>query len=117
MTERYLTITLQPDWKGALRAIGQAAKADTYQGEVLNFESPGHFFGQLSEKRWEIVRAAQGKGEMSVRELARAVGRDVKRVHEDVVILAGLGMLERTEGGGVICPYSSMHIDMYLKAA
>ncbi|OGA98914.1 MAG: hypothetical protein A3E79_01825 [Burkholderiales bacterium RIFCSPHIGHO2_12_FULL_61_11] len=59
----------------------------------------------------------RGKGELSVRELARAVGRDVKRVHEDVVILAGLGLLERTEGGGVVCPYSSMHIDMYLKAA
>ena len=117
MTDRYLTITLQPDWKGALRAMAQAAKADEYQGEVLNFESPGHFFGQLSEKRWDIVRAAQGKGELSVRELARAVGRDVKRVHEDVVILAELGMLERTEGGGVICPYSSMHIDMYLQAA
>ncbi len=116
MTERYLTITIQPDWKGALRAIRQAAKADTYQGDVLNFESPGHFFGQLSEKRWEIVCAAQGKGELSVRELARAVGRDVKRVHEDVVILAELGLLERTEGCDVICPYTSMHIDMYLEA-
>lgn len=41
----------------------------------------------------------------------------VKRVHEDVVILAELGLLERTEGGGLICPYSSMHIDMYMKAA
>ena len=117
MTERYLTITLHSDWKGALRAMSKAAKADEYQGEVLNFESPGHFFGQLSEKRWDIVRAAQGKGELSVRELARAVERDVKRVHEDVVILAELGLLERTEAGGVVCPYSSMHIDMYLKAA
>ena len=117
MTERYLTITIQPDWKGALRAMGQAAKSKTYQGEVLNFESAGHFFGQLSERRWEIVRAAQGKGNMSVRELARVVGRDVKRVHEDVVILAGLGLLERTEGGGVVCPYTTVHIDMYLKAA
>lgn len=117
MTERRLTITLQSDWKGALRAVAQAAKADAYQGEVLNFESPGHFFGQLSEKRWEMVRAAQGRGALSVRELARAVGRDVKRVHEDVVILAELGLLERTEGGGVVCPYTSMHIDMYLKAA
>ena len=117
MTERCLTITMQPDWKGALRAMAQVAKQQGYQGEVLNFESPGQFFGQLSEKRWELVRAAQGKGEMSVRELARAVGRDVKRVHEDVVILAGLGMLERTEGGGVVCPYASLHIDMYLKAA
>lgn len=69
------------------------------------------------KKRWEIVRAAQGKGELSVRELSRAVERDVKRVHEDVVILAELGLLERTASGGVLCPYSSMHIDMYLKAA
>ncbi len=117
MTERYLTITLQPDWKGALRAMANTAQADTYQGEVLNFESPGHFFGQLTEKRWELVRVAQGKGELSVRELARVVGRDVKRVHEDVVILADLGLLERTQSGGVLCPYSSLHIDMHLKAA
>lgn len=52
-----------------------------------------------------------------MRELARAVGRDVKRVHEDVVILAELGMLERTDSGGLVCPYSSMYIDMYLRAA
>ncbi len=117
MTERYLTITLQPDWKTALRAAAQAAKADTYQGEVLNFETPAQFFGQLTEKRWDIVRAAQGKGEMSVRELARVVDRDVKRVHDDIVILAELGLLERTAGGGVSCPYTSMHIDMYLQAA
>lgn len=117
MTERYLTITLQPDWKGALRAMAPAAKSKQYQGEFLNFESPGHFFGQLTQKRWEIARAAQGKGELSVRELARSVGRDVKRVHEDVGILTNLGLLERTESGGVICPYASMHIDMYMKAA
>ena len=117
MTDRYLTITLQPDWKSALRAAAQVAKADTYQGEVLNFETPAQFFGQLTEKRWEIVRAAQGKGELAVRELARVVDRDVKRVHEDIVKLAELGLLERTESGGVMCPYTSMHIDMYLKAA
>ena len=117
MTQRNLTITLQPDWKAAIRAVGVAAKSDSYQGEVLNFETPAQFFGQLSEKRWDIVRTAQGKGEMSVRELARVVNRDVKRVHDDIVILAELGLLERTEGGGVTCPYTSMHIDMYLQAA
>ena len=117
MTDRYLTITLQPDWKSALRAMAPAAKSKQYQGEVLNFESPSHFFGQLTEKRWEIVRAAQGKGELAVRELARLVGRDVKRVHEDVGILANLGLLERTDSDGVVCPYTSMHIDMYMKAA
>lgn len=87
------------------------------QGEVLNFETPAQFFGQLTEKRWDIVRAVQGKGELSIRGLARMVGRDVKRVHEDIVVLAGLGLLERTDSGGVVCPYMSMHIDMVLNAA
>jgi predicted transcriptional regulator len=117
MTQRNLTITLQPDWKAAIRAVGVAAKADTYQGEVLNFETPAQFFGQLSEKRWDIVSAAQGKGEMSVRELARVVDRDVKRVHDDIVILAQLGLLERTQSGGIHCPYATLHIDMHLQAA
>ena len=95
MKNRYLTITLEPDWKAAIHAAGVAAKADTYKGEVLNFETPAQFFGQLTEKRWDIVRAAQGKGDLSVRELARVVGRDVKRVHDDIVILAELGLLAR----------------------
>ena len=75
------------------------------------------FRSQLSEKRWDVVRAAQGMGELPVRELARLVNRDVKRVHEDIVVLTQLGLVERTESGGVVCPYSSMHIDMYMKVA
>ena len=51
MNDRYLTITMQADWQAGLRAAGKAAAASSYQGEVLNFESPGHFFGQLTEKR------------------------------------------------------------------
>jgi len=100
-----------------LRTAAQAARQSTYQGDVLNFKSPGHFFGQLTEKRWALVRTAQGKGALSVRILAGLVERDVKRVHEDIVVLADLDLLERTESGGVLCPYASMHIDMYLQAA
>ena len=61
------------------------------------------------------MRTAQGRGEISVREMARLVDRDVKRVHEDVTVLAALGLLERTEQGGLVCPFTSMHIDMYLE--
>lgn len=49
MEKRTLTITLQADWKAALRAAGKAAQRGGYQGEVLNFESPGIFFSRLSE--------------------------------------------------------------------
>jgi hypothetical protein len=38
MENRTLTITLQADWKNALRAAAQAAQAPSYQGETLNFE-------------------------------------------------------------------------------
>ena len=116
MNKRSLTITLQPDWRAALRQSGRRAKASGYQGEVLNFEAPGVFFSRLTERRWALVRALQGQGELAVRELARRVGRDVKRVHEDVQALAELGLIERTEGAGVVCPFASVHIDMRLQA-
>jgi len=93
----------------------QAAKAQTYQGEVLSFESPGHFFGRLNEKRWAVVLAALGTGEMPVRELARAVARDAKRAREDVEVLAELRLLKHTDSGGVLCLYSSVHVDVYLE--
>ena len=116
MSQRTLTITLQPDWRAALRAAGRKAGADTHQGEVLHFESVGAFFGRLTERRWVIVQALQGRGAMAVRELARQVQRDVERVHEDVEALAELGLIERTEGGGVVCPFASVHVDIELRA-
>lgn len=94
MTERHLTITCNPDWIGALRTTGVAAKADIYQGEFLNFKSVESFFEQLSAVRWEIVLAAQGKGKLSVLELALAVKRDVKFVEDDAMVLVELGLLE-----------------------
>jgi predicted transcriptional regulator len=116
MTQRHLTISLQPEWRAALRQAGARAKARGYQGEVLNFESPGVFFSRLSERRWELVRTLQGQGEIALRELARRVGRDVKRVHEDVRILGELGLVERGATGGVVCPFAEVHIDMRLHA-
>ena len=117
MTKRTLTITMNADWRAALRAAGKRASARSYQGEVLNFESAGSFFGKLTERRWALVHALQGQGPVSVRELARRVARDVRRVHDDVEVLAELGLFERTEGGGVVCPFDAVHIDMRLTAA
>jgi predicted transcriptional regulator len=114
MIRRTLTITMNADWQGALRTAGKRATGRGYQGEVLNFETAGSFFGKLTERRWVLVHALQGQGPMSVRELARRVARDVRRVHDDVETLADLGLVERTDTGGVMCPFESVHIDMRL---
>jgi predicted transcriptional regulator len=118
MKKRTLTITLQPDWQAALRtAAGKAFQRKSYAGETLNFESPAAFFGQLTEKRWALVRLLQAAGELPVRELARQAGRDVKRVHEDAQALVALGLFEKSESGGVRCPFADIHVDMHLERA
>ena len=116
MKKRTLTIRLTPDWKSGLRAAARKAQAKTYRGEELAFETPAMFFGKLTERRWELVRTLQGKGAMSIRELARRVGRDVKRVHEDVAVLTELVLFEREEGG-IACPFARIHVDIELAAA
>jgi predicted transcriptional regulator len=85
MEKRTLTVTIKPDWRAALRAAARNAfAADAYQGETLNFETPAASFSRLTEKRWAMLYALQGAGEVPVRELSRRLKRDVKRVHEDV---------------------------------
>jgi predicted transcriptional regulator len=115
MAGRTLTITVDPDWQGALRtAARQAFGAMNYQGETLNFETPGAFFGKLTERRWALLRRLQGAGEMSVRELARHVGRDVRRVDEDIKVLVDVGLVDRTDNGNVYCPFADIHVDMHM---
>lgn len=117
MASRTLRVTLNPDWRSALRSAGRAAQRETYQGETLNFETPAQLFARLTERRWALAQALMGAGELSVRELARRVGRDVKRVHEDVTALAELGLVERTTSGGVLCPFADIHVDLRLHRA
>ncbi len=98
------------------RAAGGKARSRTYRGEELSFETSAAFFGRLAERRWELVRMMQGKGALSMRGIAGLVGRDLKRVHEDVTDLLELGLLERTEAG-VECPFARIHIDIEMASA
>jgi len=116
--ERNLTITIRQDWKTALRDAGAAAtrglRENVYQGETLNFETPGDFLSRLTANRWAMLGELQGAGSVGVRELARRLYRDVKRVHEDAAVLVELGLAERTESGALVCPFADIHIDMHL---
>lgn len=84
---------------------------------VFSFESPAALFRVLSPKRWELIERLQSLGPMSVRGLARALERDVKRVHEDVVALIEFGLIEKTAGGEIHVPYAVIEADFALRAA
>lgn len=86
-------------------------------GDIISFESPALLFKVLSGKRWEVLNLMTGSGPMTIRELARRLGRDVKAVHGDVHALLNAGILQKTESGQIVFPFEALHVDFMLKEA
>jgi predicted transcriptional regulator len=86
------------------------------QGNRISFLSVEQMWRTLNPKRWEILQAMTGQGTLSIREVARRVGRDVKAVHGDVHALLSAGVIERS-GKGVIFPYDGVRVDFVLGMA
>lgn len=84
------------------------------QGEVISFVSIDLLWKVLTAKRWDILCAMTGQGELPFREVARRVGRDVKAVHRDATALINAGVLDRTPSG-VMFPYDAVHVDFMLR--
>jgi len=71
----------------------------------------------LTAKRWELIKVLCGAGPVSIREIARRVGRDVKAVHGDVTALLNAGILDRTENKRILFPYEAVKVEFLLQAA
>ena len=84
-------------------------------GEFITFATVELLWKVLTAKRWDILRAMTGQGEMTIREIARRVDRDVKAVHGDVQALVVAGVLDRADSGRVIFPYDAVHVDFTLR--
>ncbi len=95
-----------------LRAFGGVE-----QGAFISFPSIETLWKILTAKRWDILRAMTGSGPISIREVARRVGRDVKTVHGDVHALLKAGVIDRTDDGRIAFPYDAVHVDFVLRAA
>ncbi|HET9150026.1 MAG TPA: transcriptional regulator [Alphaproteobacteria bacterium] len=76
----------------------------------ISFESVHDLWRVLAPKRMDIVRIMTGAGPLTIREVARRVGRDFKAVHSDVTLLANAGIVERTESGAIEFPYDRVHV-------
>ena len=108
-------VTLGVSGRDAMSRRFAAAMRGEAQGQFISFETPELLFQTLTQMRWKILKAMTGAGALSIREVARRVERDVKRVHEDVTALLNVGVLERNDEG-VIFPYDTIHVDFTLEA-
>jgi len=82
-------------WKAA------EAGAPVTAGDRLVFRDWDTLCAVLTPKRLDLLRHLRRSPESGIRPLARALGRDVRRVHADVVALAELGLVVRAADGGL----------------
>ena len=100
-----------------LRAIRQAEAGPTRPETHVTFESWQGLSRVLTGKRLDLLRHVRRTPAASIAELARALGRDYKRVHEDVEILSTAGLLDRTETGAVEAAYDEIRTTIDLTQA
>jgi len=83
----------------AKRDIARFEAGETVDEQHIAFENWQALFNVLTPKRYELLQHLYRTREPSIRALSRALGRDFKRVHEDVHALAEAGLLEYDEDG------------------
>jgi len=67
----------------------------------------------LSPRRLDMLRHVRQHGAANVRELAQALGRDYKNVHQDVTILEATGLLVR-DGRKLSAPWDVLQANVSL---
>lgn len=88
-------------------------KGEKVRETHLTFTDLPAMLAALSPKRLELLRTVHQTPAPSVKALAQRLGRDYKRVHEDVETLTASGLLQR-EGGRVSAPYDAITAEMRL---
>lgn len=102
MTKR--TLIVGGDLKQAARRVAEAwhraERGETVEPEDnVTFASWSALASVMSDKRHELLKHLHRHPAPSLRALARELGRDYKRVYEDVAALAAVGLVDRGEKG------------------
>jgi predicted transcriptional regulator len=111
------TVTLEVASRDELTRRALAAFRGKAQAPRISFSTPELLWKVLTAKRWEVLRAMAGQEPLSIREVARRLGRDVKAVHGDVHALLAAGLLDRTEDRRIVFPFDAVRVDFTLRAA
>ncbi|HEV8032570.1 MAG TPA: hypothetical protein VGP42_16280 [Stellaceae bacterium] len=89
---------LEEDAAAFLDAWHRAERGEHVDEHVLAFESWEALASILTGERYRLLRHVHAHPEPSISALARALGRQYRRVHADVAALEEAGLLDRSEG-------------------
>lgn len=105
--------TLDDMGKRFVSAWHRIERGEKVRERHVTFPDLSAMLNALSPKRLELLRDVHREPAPSVKALADRLGRDYKRVHEDVETLAASGLLQRDEGR-VSAPYDAITAEMRL---
>jgi len=111
------TVTLEVASREEVTRRALEAFRGKKQRARISFATPELLWKVLTAKRWDVLKVMTGQGPLTIREVARRVGRDVKAVHGDVHALIDAGLLERTKANQVAFPFDAIRVEFTLRAA
>jgi predicted transcriptional regulator len=94
--------TLRDDTAAFLDAWRRTERSEAVSERVLAFESWEGLAQVMTGERYRLLRHLHDHAEPSVSALARALGRQYRRVHADVTALEQAGLLDRSTGAVTI---------------
>jgi len=83
----------------AIDAWHRMERGEPVHEKHVSFETWETMVRVLSPKRLELLRHLHRQPARNIRTLAKALGRDYRRVHEDVSALEASGLLDRDKDG------------------
>lgn len=95
----------------ALAAVRRAEAGEEVRERHLTFLSFEQFRSTLTPKRLDLLRHLHRHPAAHIKALAAALGRDYKRVHEDVRALEDAGLIERSPRGELTAGFDEMTIE------
>ena len=111
------TVTLEVASRGEVTRRALSAFRGRRHGPRISFATPELLWRVLTAKRWEILKTMAGQGPLTLREVARRLGRDVKGVHGDVHALLNAGLLDKTPQRRIVFPFDAIRVEFTVRAA
>ncbi len=103
---------------GALEAARRLDRSERKaEPELIAFERMELLLKVLTPNRWTLLRTLRTQGPSSIRALSQALERDYRGVHADVAALLAAGLIERTNDGKVVVPWSRITAEMTVDVA
>jgi predicted transcriptional regulator len=94
-------------------AWNKATAGESVQETHVTFLDVQTMIDTLSPRRLDLLRHVRQHGAANVRELAQALGRDYKNVHQDVSVLESAGLIVR-DGRKLAAPWDALQANVSL---